>query len=60
MIKKGVICAAPSRRVMMTCYWDARMTGDAVVNMMSQVVRVGEELWHTAGKQFFRAYDQLR
>ena len=36
------------------------MTGDAVVNMMSQVVRVGEELWHTAGKQFFRAYDQLR
>lgn len=34
-----------------------RMT---LLNVMAQVVRVGEELWHNVGKRFFRTYDRVR
>ena len=30
------------------------------MSIMAQVVRAGEELWHNAGKTFFRAYDWVR
>ena len=37
-----------------------KLPGMQLLNMMAQVVRAGEELWHNARRQFFSTYDQLR